>query len=262
MRRHWFVAVLPVFLFVAGAVALGLKRPVRYTTKATLSVGHVYVSNPAGIPTVIEATRSLAATYSRAIRSSVVLDDVRRRLQNRPTPVTGHLSATPIPQSPLISVSAESSSASAAVALANAGSDALIAYVNRQVRDNDAAGLLSDRYRAAALRYRNALERRDQAQRRYAEDRTAAHKAAYQRAASDADTALLRREAISGAYATAVQGGSSSVAVESFARAETPTSDRNKILQLLLFVGLVGGLACGAALALLLEYRRMRRLPA
>jgi uncharacterized protein involved in exopolysaccharide biosynthesis len=67
LRRHWFLALVPVVLFTAAAVTIGLKRAVRYTTTANLSVGHVYVSDPSGIPTIIEATQSLAAVYSRAI---------------------------------------------------------------------------------------------------------------------------------------------------------------------------------------------------
>jgi uncharacterized protein involved in exopolysaccharide biosynthesis len=53
VRRHWFVAVVPVVLLVAAAVVLGSKRSVTYTSTANLSVGHVYVSDPAGIPTII-----------------------------------------------------------------------------------------------------------------------------------------------------------------------------------------------------------------
>ena len=68
LRRHWFVALLPVVVFVAGAIVLGLARPVNYTTTANLSVGHVYVANPAGIPSIIEATRSLASALQPGSR--------------------------------------------------------------------------------------------------------------------------------------------------------------------------------------------------
>ena len=147
LRRHWIAALIPLVLFVAGALVLAVKRPPRYTSTAVLSVGHVYVSNPVGIPTVIEATQSLAAVYSRAIHSGAVVDDTRRALQRSSTHVSGSLSATPIPQSPLIKVSAESSTQAGAVALANASAAALATYVNGQVRDNSASATLSQRYR-------------------------------------------------------------------------------------------------------------------
>jgi uncharacterized protein involved in exopolysaccharide biosynthesis len=261
LRRHWFVALFPVVVFVAGAIVLGLARPVNYTSTATLSVGHVYVSNPAGIPSIIEATRSLASAYSRAVDSNVVRADTRQRLGERSDRVSGSLSATPIPESPLIKVSAKSSSAGGAVALANAGSAALAAYINRQVRDSDATGLLSERYRRAALHFRQLIDAQNRARRRYERDKTTENKAARDRAAAAADTGLLRREALRVSYQTAVQGGSSSVGVEVFSTASTPTNDRRTMLQLLVFVGLLGGLAAGAALALLLASREVRRRP-
>jgi uncharacterized protein involved in exopolysaccharide biosynthesis len=256
LRRHWLLALLPVVLFTAGAVALGVKRPVTYTAQAHLSVGHVYVNNPVGIPTVIEATRSLAAVYSRAIHSTTVATATRRRLS---VPATGRLSATPIPDSPLITVAAESPTSKGAVALANAGSAALAAYINRQIRDNDNSALLSRRYRAASLRYRELVVDRKDAARRYNRAPTDAHRAAYEAASAAADTAFLRRESLSASYGEAVQGGTSAISVETFSRATVPTTDRWRVLQLLVFVGFVGGVAGGLALALLRTARDIRR---
>jgi uncharacterized protein involved in exopolysaccharide biosynthesis len=262
LRRHWLVALVPVVIFVAAAAALALKRPVRYTSTANLSVGHVYVSNPVGIPTIIEATQSLAAVYSRAINASTVVQDARRRLGRQATSVTGGLSATPIPQSPLIKVSAQSPTQAGAAALADAGAAALAAYINQQVRDNNQTGSLATRYRQAALAYRKAQDRSDRLARRYARRPTRAGKAARDSAAAVADTAALRRDALRESYQSAVQGGISSVGVEIFSPASAPASDRGQKLQLLLFVGLLGGVAAGIALALLLAARDLRRADA
>jgi uncharacterized protein involved in exopolysaccharide biosynthesis len=257
MRRHWFVALVPVVLLVAGAVGLALKRSPRYKATANVSVGHVYVTDPAGIATIIDATQSLAAVYSRAIHSGAVLDGTRRRIGDGSA--TGSLTATPLPESPLIKVTAESSSARGAITLANAGADALMAYVNRQVRDNSASATLSTRYREAALRYRQRLETRKRLDRRYDRNRNRKNKAARDRAAAATDTALLRREALRASYEQAVQGGTSSVGVEIFSHASSATSDRRSMMQILVFVGLIGGLAAGAALALLRAARDIRR---
>ena len=261
LRRHWFAALIPLVLFVAGAGVLAVKRPARYTATSVLSVGHVYVSNPVGIPTVIEATQSLAAVYSRAINSGVVIDHTRRRLQRNSTHVSGSLSATPIPQSPLIKVSAQSSTQAGAVALANASAAALATYINGQVRDNSASATLAQRYREASLRYRQRLETSDKLARRYADRPTPANKAARDSAAAATDAALLRRQALSASYQAAVQGGTSSVGVEVFSRAGAATSDRWRMAQILLFVGLVGGIVAGAALALFLAHREQRPRP-
>jgi uncharacterized protein involved in exopolysaccharide biosynthesis len=255
VRRHWLVFLVPVLLFVAGAAVLAAKRPARYTSTAVLSVGHVYVSNPVGIPTVIEATQSLAAVYSRAIHAGTVVQDTRRRLGRDGSRVTGSLSATPIPQSPLIKVSATSGTQREAIALANASAAALATYINGQVRDNSASGTISRRYRAASLRYRQAVERSDKLSRRYTNNPTRANKAARDRAAAATDAALLTRQALSASYQAAVQGGTSSVGVEVFSAASVPTNDRWHWLQIMVFVGLVGGILAGAALALLLARR-------
>jgi capsular polysaccharide biosynthesis protein len=259
LRRHWLVAVIPVVVFLAVAAILAVKRPVHYTSTANLSVGHVYVSNPVGIPTIIEATQSLASVYSRAINATTVVQDARRRLGREASSVSGGLSATPIPQSPLIRVSAQSPTSRGAVALANAGAGALAAYINGQVRDNSQTGSLATRYRQASLSYRKAADISDRLARRYAQDPTAAKKAARDRAAATTDTIALRREALRASYQSAVQGGISSVGVEVFSPAGVAVNDRGQKLQLLLFVGLLGGLAAGTALALLLSARDLRR---
>jgi hypothetical protein len=251
LRRHWLIALVPVILFVAGAVALGLKRAPEYKATTNLSVGHVYVPNPGAIPTVIEATQSLAAVYSRAIRASAVVAATRRSLSASGGRVTGSVSATAIPQTPLIKVTAKSASSRDAVALANASAAALAAYVNRQVRDNGASTLLAQRYKDAALAYRRRVDRSDRLVRRYERSPTAANRAARDRAAAATDTAFLERAAVSASYQNAVEGGTASVAVDIFSRAGRATSDRWQAMQILLFVGLLGGVAAGMALALL-----------
>lgn len=257
-RRHWFLALLPVLLFVGGAIALGMKRPARYKATTNMSVGHVYVSNPTGIATIIDATNALAGVYSRAIHSGEVLQDTRRRL-GEGSSVSGSFSATPLPNSPLVKVTSESSSARGAIALANASADALALYVNKQVRDNNASTTLSTRYRDASLEYRKALSKRQRLDRRYENDPTRENKAARDDAAAAVDTALLKRLALRASYETAVQGGTSSVSMEVFSRAGAATSDRKSMMQILVFVGLLGGLAAGAALALLRAARDIRR---
>jgi uncharacterized protein involved in exopolysaccharide biosynthesis len=260
VRRHWFVMMVPVLLLVAAAVVVGSKRSVTYTSRANLSVGHVYVSDPAGIPTIIEATQSLASVYSRAINSGAVVQDARRRLlREHDSGVSGSLSATPIPQSPLIRVSADSRSQQGAVALANAGAAALAAYVNRQVRDNNATTTISARYLQASMAFRRSLDTSKRLARRYANHPTRANKAARDRAVAATDTAQLRRDALSASYQSAVQGGTSSVGVNVFSPASTPTSDRSRMMQILVFVGLLGGLAAGIAFALLRTSRDLHR---
>ena len=257
LRRHWIVATVPVIVLVGAALVLGLERPPRYTATANLSVGRIYVNSPAGISGVIEATRSLASAYSRAIQSSAVQQETARRLGEGSPTASDRVSATPVPDSPLIKVSADSSSARGAVALATAASGALAGYVERQGRSDQDTAILSE-YQQAERRYRKRLEERRQVARRYERDPAPENKAARDRASVAISGALLRREALRASYLNLVQGTTSTPTVEVFTRATSATSDRFLMLQIMLFLGLIAGLAAGMALALLRAYRGTR----
>jgi hypothetical protein len=258
LYRHWVVLLLPVVLLVGAAVGLGIKRPPKYTSTATLQVGHVYISNPAGVGTIIEATQTLAGVYSRTIQATSVQQDVAQRLKRASVPVSGGLSATPLPNTPLIKVTAQATSAGGATALANAGADSLVDYVNHEVRASDVTGTLATRYKQAALDYRQKKDTSDRLQRRYRLHSTQRNRAARNAAGAATDGALLTLHTLESSYQQAVQGGAASAAVEPFARAGSASNDRSKTMQILVFVGLMGGIAGGVALALLRTYRETR----
>ena len=250
LRRHWFVAIVPVIVLVGVAAALGLQRTPRYTATASLSVGRIYINNPAGVTSVLEATRALASVYSRSIRATAVLEDTERRLGEGSLGASDEITATPIPQSPLIRISAESSSARRAVALATAASGALSAYVGRQERSDEDSVILAN-YRQVERRYQARVQERARLARRYRSDPTSTNKAARDQATVAVSVALLRRDAVRASYLNLVQGTGSIPAVEEFTRASSATSDRMRMLQIMVFLGLVAGLAAGVALALL-----------
>ena len=260
-RRRPILVLLPVILFVGAAVVLGLKREPTYTATSHLSVGHVYVNNPAAISSLIEATRSLASVYSRAVNASAVQKATRRKLDKGGFPVSGVVRATPVPESPLIKVSAKSSSPRSAIALANASSEALAEYTNRRLRSTAEVDSLVRRYRSATLRYRQREQEQKRVSRRYDDNPSARNRRSLERAGAAVDSALLDREAIRGSYQNAVLSEQSSPAVEAFSPAIGTTSDRSSALQTLAFVGLIGGLAAGCALALLAASREERRRP-
>ena len=257
VRRHWIVATLPVILLVGAAVALGLERPPRYTATANLSVGRIYVNNPAGVSGVLEATQSLAAVYSRAIRSTAVQTETARRFGRDSLPASDQVSATPVPDSPLIKVSAEASSERRAVALANTASRALARYVKRQGQSDQDAVILS-RYQQAVSLYRTRVAEARELALEYELDPTPENEAARDQAKAAISVALLRREALRASYLNMVQGTASTPAVEVFSRATSATSDQVRMLQIMVFLGLIAGLATGIALALLRSYRKTR----
>jgi uncharacterized protein involved in exopolysaccharide biosynthesis len=258
LRRHWFVGLLPVILFVGLSVVLGLQREPRYTSSSELSVGRIYVNNPAGVSGVIEATQSLASVYSRAIRATSVRTDTARRLGETALASGDAISATPVPDSPLIRVTAESTSRARARALASAASASLAAYVKRQAESDQDTALLAA-YERADERYRELVRVRRRLGREYEDDPTAKNRDKRNRADVTVSVAELRREALRGSYLTLSQGASSTPAVEEFSRATSATSDRARGMQILVFLGLVAGLASGVALALLRAHHKMRQ---
>ena len=257
VRRHWIVATLPVILLVGAAVALGIERPPRYTATANLSVGRIYVNNPAGVSGVLEATQSLAAVYSRAIRSTAVQTETARRFGRDSLPASNQVSATPVPDSPLIKVSAEASSERRAVALANTASRALARYVKRQGQSDQDAAILA-RYQQAVRLYRTRLAEARELTLEYEVDPTPENEAARDQAKAAVSVALLRREALRASYLNMVQGTTSTPAVEVFSRATSATSDQVRMMQTMVFLGLVAGVATGISLALLRSYRKTR----
>jgi hypothetical protein len=250
LRRHWLTALLPFVLLVGAATQLGLKRTPQYTATADLSVGTVFVNDPVGIASAIQGTESLAAVYSRVVHANAVAAGTARRLAERSLPNTGRVSATPIADSPMIRVTAVASSERQAVGLANAASAALADYVNRESRSEADAAALSRRYRRVALRYRQQLRAKDRRARLYRSAPTPENKRALDRSAAAADTARLERNGLFATYQTVVEGTTARPPLDVFATANSASSDRYRVLQILLFTGVVGGLLAGAALAL------------
>jgi capsular polysaccharide biosynthesis protein len=251
VRRHWITALIPVVLLVAAAVQVGLKRTPRFTATANVAVGPVFVDSPVGMASALQGTESLASVYSRLIDANAVVDDTSRRLGQGALPESWTVSATPTAESPIVKVTAVAASERQAIELVNAASASLVRYVNREGNADDDANAIARLYSRAALRFRERAGVRNRLTARYERDPTAANRRARDRAAAAADTALLRRDGLLGRYQTAVQGVSATPPLRVLTSATEAKSDRYTTLQILVFVGLLGGLAAGAALALL-----------
>ena len=251
VRRHWITALIPVVLLVAAAVQVGLKRTPQFTATANVAVGSVFVDSPVGIASALQGTESLASVYSRLIDANAVAEGTSQRLAQDSLPESGTVSATPIAESPIVKITARAASARQAIALANAASSSLVAYINHERNADDDANAIAGLYARAALRFRGRAGVRNRLIARYKRNPTRANRLARDRAAAAADTALLRRDGLLARYQTAVQGVTVTPPLRVLTRATEATSDRYSTLQILVFVGLLGGLAAGAALALL-----------
>ncbi len=123
-RNHWQLIVVCTMLGVLFGAAFGVVRKPTYTAQARLVVGKTaQLSNLASIPGLDAAGQSLAASYSRLVTTDAVLNDAAKRLGGS---LDGSLSASPIPLSPVVLVEASAKTSDGAVALAKAGSAALV----------------------------------------------------------------------------------------------------------------------------------------
>lgn len=146
--NHW--RLVAAFTVAAAMLALGvgLVRAPTYTAQAQLLVGKtVQLNNLAAIPGLAAAGQQIASDYSRLISTAIVTKEAEKQLHG---PLGGSLSASPIPQSPVIQVSAAATSSAHAVALANAGSAALVTAVNQlNEQQSKASSQLLQRYQQA-----------------------------------------------------------------------------------------------------------------
>jgi hypothetical protein len=256
--RHPVLVVLTMLVFAAGGVGIGLGRTSGHSATAIVSVGPITVNDPAAVPGLITATQSLAEVYARTITAT----DVRARTRSalsRKGEALAKLKASPIPESPLIKVTATGTSAKQAVDGANAASRALVAHVRGQNAASELTRIYS-RFRAAALAYvkrQNAVRR---AKRAYSAHRSTARRRKLDAAYAEQQGALLKREALRSAYRDAQLSAQATPGVQVFKLAAGSVSDRVRLTQILGLIGLAAGLAVGAALATARSNRRVSRL--
>jgi capsular polysaccharide biosynthesis protein len=242
-RHHpWIVvSALLVCLALAG-VAAAMRAPV-YTAKAQLGIGRIDVSTYS-VPGFVGASRDLAAAYSRAMETAAVTAPLARQLHTTPDEIERRLSASPIPESSLIVVTATGPSQRQAVQLANAAKSGLIAYLTRLNRSNPDSVRLLDSFERASRQLKQAREARAKA-------------GAAGEPLDELDARVARLEletkTLDGLYQASQQGQAATDVVQVLSSASSAHSDFWSFTQRLLFVGFVAGLAAGCALALLRE---------
>ena len=112
-RRGWLLILIPVLLFAGLATYIAMNRQPTYTADSRLTVGRVDIS-PSALATFATATQSLASAYSRAVEANAVVNPVAKRLNVSSAAVRGATLATPVPESPVIRVTAKADSSKTA----------------------------------------------------------------------------------------------------------------------------------------------------
>ena len=202
----------------------------------------------------------LAATYSRSgLQSDDAADAVAAQLKVKPGYVRSHLSATPIPQSPVFRVIATASSAKRSEDLSNAVSDTFVQQTAATATNGPDSDRLLDDYRSA-VRYVTRLRVKAKVLQDRLTRNPVPHNAdRYAKARSSVVAATIRSDALQTAYRNSLQTAGSSATVEIIQHARRAPNDRRRVLELLLFIAVVAGRRFGLALALLASSRQMRR---
>jgi uncharacterized protein involved in exopolysaccharide biosynthesis len=241
-RRKKLIAIFALLGLLGGA-ALGFVRPATYEAAATLQVGEVNPNSP-GFASYTQSSSSLATAFSRAIAAAPVLATVERKLHIAKNRASGRLSSEPIPLSPAFRVLATGPSAAKAKRLANVAAAGVIAYENQSNSANPQAASQLAAYRRASLALNEASA-------------AVASSGGSSQAKAEQSAAKIKLKAIAAAYVATV---GSQPPREGFisllAGATSAKSNRNSMIQLYGFLGLLLGLLAGCGVAVLRDRKR------
>jgi capsular polysaccharide biosynthesis protein len=260
IRRHPILFVMPLVALTLLGAAVGYLRAPTYKATSQLVVGQLNVADPAAVGSVIQASQTTAAVYSRMINSAGVRKGIADKVHGKATGTD--ISATPIPGSPLIRVTAAAGSEGTAVTVANAAADALKKYASQYgTTSSDPSAIYSD-YKAAALKVSRSQAKVGAIAAAFARDRSAANRRRLDVAQSNLQAAQLKRDTLKFDYSTSQQSVRFTPGIHTFTAAAAASSDRRSWMEILGLIGLVAGIALGAALATAALKRRMARLVA
>jgi uncharacterized protein involved in exopolysaccharide biosynthesis len=254
MRHRLLIVLCAVACAVLGVLG-GAARKGTYTAASTLQVGKVNPNSP-GFYGFVQSASDLAAAFSRAIYAAPVLAAAHGQLGLSASQASARLSAEPIPNSPAFRVIATGPSAGAATRLANVTGKALIAYEAQSNTYSPESRRLLAAYRAASLGLIQATAQTKRAEIKYVARHDAARRSTLESAQATRAAASLKAQALASGYQLSAQSASTTELVSLLAGATTATSDRKSNIELLGFIGLLGGLVLGCGLALVLEQRR------
>jgi capsular polysaccharide biosynthesis protein len=246
MRRHPSFVLVPILGLLALALLAGLARTPTYTARTRLAVGGLNATNPSSLTGFADAAQQLAQTYSRSVQGDGVVGDVAQRMDASPGQVRSHLSAAPIPETPVFTLAATSGSSDGAIQLSNLASRALVGEVDR-ASHADPARLLEE--------YQTAELEREQVSNRV--DALSAGGASLAAAQAELLAAEARATSLRNAYEASQESGT--VPLQIIQKADRASSDQNSVLQLRAFVAVVVGLVLGMALALFRDSPRYEK---
>lgn len=250
-KRYWYLVVAPVIVFVIIAGVVASARAPTYTAEARLMVGRLDLSTAGAVQGFAGAAQDLAQSYPLAISADGVVDPLAKQFGTTPNAIRSRLSASDVPESSIVRITATGTSASDAITLVNAASKSLTAFLTKFNRDNPDEPHL--------LRLLRAAEVKLQA------DKAAAPQGvqnpvtpSQQRALATLASQQAIVNAIAANYQSSVLTQAVSSLLQPLVSAHTASNDRKNKLEIAVFAALVAGLVVGLALATLWANRVAR----
>jgi hypothetical protein len=265
-RNHWqFVAACTLVGLLLGA-AFGFMKTPNYTAESRLFVGKTaQLSNLASIPGLDAAGQSLAASYARLATTDDVLNATAKALGGK---MDGTLSASPIPQAPIVLVEGTSTTTDGALAITKAGSKALVAAVDKlNEEQSKSADVLLKKYEdadlalvASQVQLQTVKNQLTQAQ---AAGSAPSVLTSLQQQVNAAQTEVDGNQVKVGALSAAYSGVFNPTAMNTqvlqvVGNPKATGSDRKSTLEIGLLAGLVAGCLVGLGIAALIDVRARR----
>jgi capsular polysaccharide biosynthesis protein len=271
VRSNIVLVVIVVLVCTAAGAALGMRRHAKFSATANLAVLHLNFGGSQGsLNAFSTAGPILADTYARSIDADGVVAPLAKEFHTSQTTIRTDLSAASVPASPMLMVTAKTTSSATSIALANAAMAQLVKYLGGVNGSDPAVATLYDQLKAAdaTLAAEQAKLEAVKANINHALQTSkavsmSASQQAQLSAAQSAET-LASNEAASldQAYTEARLNGSNTQYLQPLQSATTAKSDRTSRLVLYGFVGLAVGIALATGIAVPLQGRKLKKLRA
>jgi capsular polysaccharide biosynthesis protein len=264
-RYKWLILGLAVLL-TAGGLAVGYKRKPVWSATASVQVGQVNPNSP-GFYGFVQSATALATTYSRAVTADGVLSIINQKTGLSRQEAASRLTATPIPDGAAFNVIATGPSSRSAVNLANTAAAAMVSYEAAHGSGGNPTGgnatALYNQYRAQSAQLAHDKAIVAKLENKLSNNITGTAdptNPALVKAQAAAEEAQGHANALQAAYTQALESQQPpGTLLAPLTSALSASSDRKHKLELYGFAGLAVGLVIGAASAVLLEQRRVRR---
>jgi capsular polysaccharide biosynthesis protein len=251
--RYPLLVLIPALILGGVGAVLSHRKPPTYTAQAKVLVGAPAPGTSGELPGVVQAEQSLASIYAREITFNPVVAPLAGRFQQTPGNIAARLSATPLPDAPIINVIATGKTSGQAVDLANAAGAKLASFVTSQTQSVKPANRAFGSYQQAATTLAQARAHENHVAQNHQSD---PNNPAVVRAQSQVQVAQLMLNIQGTQYQNLLDTRHNTPTLTMFQSATSATDNRKSSLELYVVGGVIAGLVIGAALATLLANRK------